>query len=53
MRKALLNRSALLKRSLIILVAGMMATACNDWLEIIPPDGLVQDEYWKTKFSVW
>jgi starch-binding outer membrane protein, SusD/RagB family len=52
MRKALLNRSALLKRSLIILVAGMMATACNDWLEIIPPDGLVQDEYWKTKEDV-
>jgi len=24
-------------------------TACDDWMELIPPDGLVLDEYWKTK----
>src|SRR6056297_2578767 len=26
--------------------------ACNDWLELTPPDGLVKDEFWKTKEDV-
>lgn len=26
--------------------------SCQDWLELIPPDGLVKDEYWKTKEDV-
>jgi len=25
------------------------ATSCDDWLELVPPDGLVLDEYWNTK----
>jgi len=24
-------------------------TSCSDWLELKPPDDLVQDEYWQTK----
>ncbi len=24
-------------------------SSCEGWLELIPPDGLVKDEYWKTK----
>lgn len=35
--------------ALVILLAG---TSCQDWLDIMPPDGLVQDEYWKTKEDV-
>lgn len=27
-------------------------TGCNDWLETLPPDGLVFDEYWQTKEEV-
>ncbi len=23
--------------------------SCDQWLELVPPNGLVQDEYWKTK----
>ena len=26
--------------------------SCSDWLELVPPNGLVQDEYWKTKEDV-
>ncbi len=26
--------------------------SCDQWLELIPPNGLVQDEYWKTKEDV-
>lgn len=26
--------------------------SCEDWLDLRPPDGLVQDEYWKTKEDV-
>ncbi len=34
----------------ILLVAGLLFPAgCSDWLELIPPDGLVKDEYWKSK----
>ena len=24
-------------------------SSCQDWLELVPPDGLVRDEYWKSK----
>lgn len=36
-------------RTLFLAVLFLPATACNDWMELIPPDGLVLDEYWKTK----
>jgi hypothetical protein len=37
-------------RSLMLAVIMLIpATSCNEWLELIPPDGLVLDEYWKTK----
>jgi len=26
--------------------------SCDDWLEILPPDGLVKDEYWQSKEDV-
>ena len=43
---------ALNKKSIVILVFSVMFASCSDWLEIIPPEGLVQDEYWKTKEDV-
>lgn len=35
--------------SIILLIS---LTSCEDWLDLRPPDGLVQDEYWKTKEDV-
>ncbi|MBT6764181.1 MAG: hypothetical protein HOA90_06570, partial [Prolixibacteraceae bacterium] len=26
--------------------------SCNDWLELIPPNGLIREEFWKTKEDV-
>ncbi|MCF6357832.1 MAG: RagB/SusD family nutrient uptake outer membrane protein, partial [Draconibacterium sp.] len=26
--------------------------ACNDWMELIPPGGLIREEFWKTKADV-
>ena len=36
----------------VILLASMGLFQACDWLEILPPDGLVTDEYWKTKEDV-
>jgi hypothetical protein len=37
----------------ILLVLTLIhVTACENWLELIPPDGLVQDEYWRSKEDV-
>ena len=38
------------KHILILLL--ILFTSCEDWLNITPPDGLVQDEYWKSKEDV-
>ncbi len=35
-----------------LLLFWMLFHSCNDWLEMVPPDGLVKDEYWKTKEDV-
>lgn len=37
-----------------LLVAILVFTqiACNDWLELIPPGGLIREEFWKTKADV-
>lgn len=44
-----------MKLSKIYIIAGIillpMLQGC-DWLELLPPDGLVVDEYWKTKEDV-
>ncbi|SHE75606.1 Starch-binding associating with outer membrane [Mariniphaga anaerophila] len=29
-----------------------MQFSCNDWLELIPPSGLIRDEFWKSKEDV-
>lgn len=35
-----------------LLIVIITFSACNDWLETLPPDGLVFDEYWETKEQV-
>jgi hypothetical protein len=29
-----------------------MQLSCNNWMELIPPEGLIKEEYWKTKEDV-
>ncbi len=38
-----------LKKYIILLPLLLVCISCENWLELIPPDGLVKDEYWKTK----
>ena len=40
-----------LSRYLFILMM-LIASSCDSWLELVPPDGLVQDEYWQTKEDI-
>ncbi len=30
----------------------LLISSCEGWLELVPPDGLVRDEYWKSKEDV-
>ena len=30
----------------------LISTSCNDWLELLPPGGLIREEYWQTKADV-
>jgi len=41
----------LLKYSLIVLIV-LTATSCDKWLELKPQDGIIREEYWKTKEQV-
>lgn len=42
------------KKTKYLLVALLLFTqiACSDWLELIPPGGLIREEFWKTKADV-
>jgi hypothetical protein len=37
---------------IIIAVIAMSQVSCNDWLELLPPNGLIREEFWKTKEDV-
>jgi len=36
----------------ILLLVILILSSCQDWLDLRPPDGLVQDEYWKSKEDI-
>ncbi|MCP4313043.1 MAG: RagB/SusD family nutrient uptake outer membrane protein [Bacteroidetes bacterium] len=38
-----------MKRIIILVLVLLPLNGCSDWLELIPPDGLVRNEYWKSK----
>ncbi len=40
-----------LKITLFFLIP-MFASSCEEWLNLIPPDGLVRDEYWQSKEDI-
>jgi len=37
---------------IIAVLLVMISISCNDWLELLPPGGLIREEYWKTKQDV-
>ena len=37
---------------LLFILITLLLPGCNEFLELIPPDGLVRDEYWKSKEDV-
>ncbi|MBN2697912.1 MAG: RagB/SusD family nutrient uptake outer membrane protein [Bacteroidales bacterium] len=39
-------------RTILLLFAFSLLAACNEWLELIPPQGLIRQEFWKTKEDV-
>ena len=36
----------------LILVILLISTSCEKWLELIPPQGLIREEFWQTKEDV-
>lgn len=36
----------------LLLFSILILPACNDWIELMPPEKLIRDEYWKTKEDV-
>jgi starch-binding outer membrane protein, SusD/RagB family len=39
-------------KHIVILFAVFMQVSCNDWLELLPPGGLIREEFWQTKEDV-
>ena len=37
---------------LLIILLVTTQISCNNWMDLIPPDGLIREEYWKTKEDV-
>ncbi len=44
----------MMQRIKYMMLAGLIliSTSCNDWLELLPPGGLIREEYWQTKADV-
>ncbi|HYW95178.1 MAG TPA: RagB/SusD family nutrient uptake outer membrane protein, partial [Bacteroidales bacterium] len=39
-------------RRILVLLLLMLQVSCNDWMELIPPEGLIRQEFWNTKEDV-
>lgn len=39
-------------KHIVVLLAVFMQVSCNDWLELLPPGGLIREEFWQTKEDV-
>lgn len=42
----------LLYRNLILTIFLFISASCDSWLELIPPQGLIREEFWQTKEDV-
>ena len=40
------------KLHILIVPMLLLSTGCSDWLELIPPQGLIRDEFWQSKEDV-
>lgn len=36
----------------LISIVMLVQVSCNDWMELLPPGGLIREEFWKTKEDV-
>ena len=41
-----------LLKYIFITVFVFLQTSCNSWLDILPPNGLIREEFWKEKEDV-
>lgn len=41
-----------LAKYMMVALIVLSQSACSDWLELIPPGGLIREEFWKTKADV-
>lgn len=41
-----------IKPKIVILILAISALSCQEWMELIPPQGLIREEFWKTKEDV-
>lgn len=39
-------------KHILVILAVFMQVSCNDWLELLPPGGLIREEFWQTKEDV-
>jgi hypothetical protein len=39
-------------KHILFIIALMLPMACSDWLELIPPQGLIREEFWQSKEDV-
>src|SRR4030065_733275 len=39
-------------KHLLIATVLIAQVSCEDWLELIPPEGLIREEFWQTKEDV-
>ena len=37
---------------IMVLLTLMFEVSCGDWMEQLPPQGLIREEFWKTKEDV-
>jgi hypothetical protein len=47
-------KNSIIKKGLVLIVTLLLIPcfSCNEWLELVPPDGLVKDEFWKSKEDI-
>lgn len=42
-----------IKAKILVIILGMtLMLSCNSWMELIPPQGLIREEFWKSKEDV-
>jgi hypothetical protein len=45
-------KSSIIKYLFLLILAGVFTTSCKNWLNLLPEDDLVSDEFWKSQEDV-